>query len=116
MALPTVVESAVETVRAAAEAKGIRLTTILDSAAGPVIGDPSRLQQVVWNLLSNAIKFTGRNGRIQVHLRRVNSHIEISVADTGIGIASEFLPHVFDRFRQAPSSTPRRAASEWGWR
>jgi CheY-like chemotaxis protein len=102
-----VVEAAVETIRAAAEAKGIRLTSVLDSAAGPIAGDPSRLQQVVWNLLSNAIKFTGKNGRIQVHLQRVNSHIEISVTDTGIGIEPEFLPHVFDRFRQGDASSSR---------
>jgi CheY-like chemotaxis protein len=80
---------------------------MLDSAAGPVVGDPNRLQQVVWNLLSNAIKFTGRDGRVQVRLQRVNSHIEISVTDTGIGIAPEFLPHVFERFRQADASSTR---------
>jgi signal transduction histidine kinase/ActR/RegA family two-component response regulator len=107
MAPAAVVEAALDTVRAAAEAKGIRLTSVLDSAAGPVVGDPNRLQQVVWNLLSNAIKFTGRDGRVQVRLQRVNSHIEISVTDTGIGIAPEFLPHVFERFRQADASSTR---------
>ena len=76
--------------------------------AGPVSGDPNRLQQVFWNLLSNAIKFTPRGGRVQVLLERVNSHLEISVTDTGEGIAPEFLPHVFDRFRQADASTTRR--------
>jgi CheY-like chemotaxis protein/two-component sensor histidine kinase len=102
------IEAAIETVRPAADAKGIRLEKLLDSAAGPISGDPNRLQQVVWNLLSNAIKFTSKGGKVQVLLQRVNSHIEISVADTGIGIAPEFLPHVFERFRQADSSTARR--------
>jgi CheY-like chemotaxis protein/nitrogen-specific signal transduction histidine kinase len=104
------IEAAIETVRPAAEAKGIRLTTLLDPGAGPVNGDPNRLQQVVWNLLSNAIKFTGRDGRVQVVLERVNSHIEIAVADTGVGIKPEFLPHVFDRFRQEKASPTRTAA------
>jgi CheY-like chemotaxis protein len=101
------VEAALETVRPAADAKGIRLSAVLDPSAGPIAGDPSRLQQVVWNLLSNAIKFTGRTGRIQVTLRQVNSHIEVSVEDSGIGIAPDFLPYVFDRFRQADASTTR---------
>jgi signal transduction histidine kinase/ActR/RegA family two-component response regulator len=104
------IEAAIETVRPAAEAKGIRLSTLLDPGAGPVNGDPNRLQQVVWNLLSNAIKFTAREGRVQVVLERVNSHIEIAVADTGIGIKPEFLPHVFDRFRQEKASPTRSAA------
>ncbi|MEG7769317.1 ATP-binding protein, partial [Listeria monocytogenes] len=81
----------------AAEAKEIRLQRVLDPLAGRVSGDPQRLQQVVWNLLSNAIKFTPRGGRVQVLLERVNSHLEITVSDTGIGIAPDFLPHVFDR-------------------
>ncbi len=71
-------------------------------------GDPARLQQVVWNLLSNAVKFTPQGGRIQVLLERVNSHVEITVTDTGIGIKPEFLPYVFDRFRQADGTTTRR--------
>jgi CheY-like chemotaxis protein len=91
-----------------AEAKGVRIAKVLDSLAGPVSGDPVRLQQVVWNLLSNAVKFTPEGGRVQVLLERVNSHTEITVTDTGIGISPEFLPHVFDRFRQADSSTTRR--------
>jgi CheY-like chemotaxis protein len=102
-----VVEGALDTVRAAAEARAIGLTSALDPAAGPVAGDPHRLQQVVWNLLSNAIKFTGRNGHVQVRVVRVNSHIEISVEDTGAGITPEFLTHVFDRFRQADASSTR---------
>jgi len=102
-----VVEAALDTVGAAAEAKGIRLITALDPSAGPVAGDPSRLQQVVWNLLSNAIKFTPRAGRVQVSVRQNESHIEISVADTGAGITPEFLPQVFDRFRQGDASSTR---------
>jgi CheY-like chemotaxis protein/two-component sensor histidine kinase len=103
------IEAAIETVRPAAEAKGIRLDARLDPTAGPIVGDPNRLQQVVWNLLSNAIKFTPRSGRVQVLLERVGFHIEITVADTGIGMKPEFLPHVFDRFRQADSSPTRTA-------
>ncbi len=101
------IEAAIETVRPAADAKGIRLDKLLDPAAGPISGDPNRLQQVIWNLLANAIKFTPKDGKVQVLLERVNSHIEISVADTGIGIKPEFLPHVFERFRQAVASTTR---------
>jgi PAS domain S-box-containing protein len=101
------VEAALETVRPAAEAKGIQLQRVIDPAAGPVSGDPGRLQQVVWNLLSNAIKFTPRGGKVQVVLERVNSHAEISVADTGVGIDPAFLDHVFERFRQADPTTTR---------
>ncbi|HVS66779.1 MAG TPA: ATP-binding protein [Thermoanaerobaculia bacterium] len=103
-----VVAAALDTVRPAADARGIQLQPVLDPAAGAVWGDPDRLQQVVWNLLSNAIKFTEKNGRVQVALRRVDSHLEIVVSDTGIGIPEEFLPHVFDRFRQLDSSMSRR--------
>ena len=103
-----VIEAAIAAVMPAAEAKGVRIHKVLDSLAGPVSGDPARLQQVVWNLLSNAVKFTPKGGRVQVLLERVNSHVEITVIDTGIGIKPEFLPHVFDRFRQADSSTTRR--------
>jgi PAS domain S-box-containing protein len=102
------VEAAIETIRPAANAKGIRLETILDPTAGPVSGDPQRLQQVIWNLLSNAIKFTPKDGKVQVVLERVNSHIEIAVADTGVGIEPEFLGHAFDRFRQADGSSTRQ--------
>ena len=102
-----VIESAVTSVSPSAEAKGVRLQTVLDPNAGPVSGDPSRLQQVVWNLLSNGIKFTPRGGRVQVRLERINSHIEIVVSDTGQGIKTEFLPYVFDRFRQAEGGTTR---------
>ena len=106
--LAGVVTSAVDTLKPAAEAKGLKLTAVLDPLAGSVRGDPARLQQVVWNLLSNAIKFTRKHGKVQVSLERVNSHVEIVVSDTGEGIASEFLPHVFDRFRQADASASRR--------
>ena len=106
--LAPVVQASIDTVLPSAEAKGVRLQVILDPAARPVSGDPNRLQQVFWNLLSNAIKFTPRGGRVQVLLERVNPHLEVSVIDTGEGIAPEFLPHVFDRFRQADASTTRR--------
>jgi PAS domain S-box-containing protein len=105
--LQPVVEAAIESVRPGAEAKGLRLEIVLDRNAGVVSGDPERLQQVVWNLLSNAIKFTPGGGRIQVRLQRVNSHVEIAISDTGQGITPEFLPHVFERFRQADSSSTR---------
>ena len=106
--LATVVESAVDSLKPAADAKGIRLQVVLDPDAGPVSGDPNRLQQVMWNLLSNAVKFTKRGGRVQVLLEQVNSQLEVSVIDTGEGIRPEFLAHVFDRFRQADASTSRR--------
>ncbi len=101
------IEAAIETVRPAADAKNIRLQSVLDPAAGPVLGDSERLQQIVWNLLSNAIKFTPKHGRVQVCLQRINSHVEIIVADTGQGISAEFLPYVFERFRQADNSITR---------
>jgi signal transduction histidine kinase/ActR/RegA family two-component response regulator len=104
-----VIDAALETVRPAAQAKGVLLTSMLDPAVGRVAADPGRLQQVVWNLLSNAIKFTERSGRVHVTLRRVGARVEIAVVDTGVGIAPEFLPHVFDRFRQADSSNTRTA-------
>jgi PAS domain S-box-containing protein len=104
----TVLRAAVETVQPAANAKDIRIQAVLDSVAGPVSGDQNRLQQVFWNLLTNAVKFTSKGGRVQVVMERVNSHIEVSVIDTGDGISPEFLPFVFDRFRQADASTTRR--------
>ncbi len=105
--LTNIVAAAAETARPAAEARDIKLRTLLDAQAGLVTGDPDRLQQVVWNLLSNAIKFTPEGGRVEVRLERAESHVEIRVADTGRGIAAEFLPHVFDRFRQADQTTTR---------
>jgi signal transduction histidine kinase len=106
--LASVVRIAVETVKPAADAKGIRLRTILDSPSSMVSGDANRLQQVFWNLLSNAVKFTPRDGQVQVLLERVDSQVEVSVMDTGEGINPQFIPHVFDRFRQADASTTRR--------
>ena len=103
-----VLEAALDTVRPAAEAKGLALNAVLDPAAGPVSGDPDRLQQIAWNLLSNAIKFTARGGRVQMRLSRVNSHVEIKVEDTGVGIAPEFQPHVFEVFRQRDGSPSRQ--------
>jgi hypothetical protein len=101
------IAAALEAVTTAAHAKGIRITQILDPHAGPVSGDPARLQQVIWNLVTNAVKFTPKGGKIQVRLARVNSHIEITVSDTGQGIEPEFLPVVFERFRQADATTTR---------
>ena len=105
--LPDIVLEAVDTVRPAADAKGVRIETIVDPHAAPVSGDPDRLQQIMWNLLSNAVKFTGRGGRVQVRVERVRSHVDITVSDTGIGIPPEFLPHVFERFRQADGGISR---------
>lgn len=103
----SIVNSAIDSIRPAADAKGIRLQTLLDPSAGPISGDPDRLQQVVWNLLTNAVKFTPKGGRIQVKVQRIESHVEVVVTDSGVGISKEFLPFVFDRFRQADASTTR---------
>lgn len=105
--LPNVVRNAVDAVMPAADAKGVRIETVIDPQAAPVSGDPERLQQILWNLLSNAVKFTGKGGKVQVRLERVNSDVELSVSDTGIGIAADFLPHVFERFRQADAGIDR---------
>jgi signal transduction histidine kinase/CheY-like chemotaxis protein len=105
--LPAVIDAAIESVKPAAEAKGMKLQQVIDPVAGPVTGDPNRLQQVVWNLLSNAIKFTPKGGRVQVVVERSNSHVELSVSDTGKGIAADYLPHVFERFSQADASPKR---------
>jgi CheY-like chemotaxis protein/two-component sensor histidine kinase len=116
------IEAAIDTVRPAAQAKDIRIESRLDSSIEPILGDGNRLQQVVWNLLSNAIKFTPKGGRVEVQLSIVSGqlawttdnrqqttdkYVQIQVSDTGKGIAAEFLPHVFDRFRQENSSTTR---------
>jgi PAS domain S-box-containing protein len=106
--LAPVVEASLNAVRPTADAKGIELTERVDPRAGPVGGDPNRLQQVFWNLLTNAVKFTPRNGRVVIGIERVNTHMEISVTDTGDGIDEAFLPHVFERFRQADASISRR--------
>jgi signal transduction histidine kinase/CheY-like chemotaxis protein len=105
--LGPVIEAAVETVRPAAEAKGIRLSALLDPAAKEVSGDAERLQQVVWNLLSNAVKFAPNGGRVEVKLERADSRVEIVVTDNGQGIKPEFLPYVFERFRQEDGGTSR---------
>lgn len=105
--LAPIIEAAIDTARPAADAKEIRLQSVLDPAAGPISGDSERLQQIVWNLLSNAIKFTPKKGRVHIRLERINSHVEITLSDTGIGIKPEFLPCVFERFRQADSSSTR---------
>ena len=101
-------EEAIASMRPTADTKGIRLLATLDPQAGSISGDPNRLQQMFWNLLSNATKFTPRGGRVHVVLERVNSHLEVSVIDSGQGITAEFLPHVFDRFRQQDASTTRQ--------
>lgn len=102
-----VIEAAVESVRPAADARAIQLQPLLDTGVGLVMGDAARLQQIIWNLLSNAVKFTPQGGRVEVQLREVDSQAQITVADTGEGIRPEFLPFVFDRFRQADGSTTR---------
>ena len=104
----SVIEAALETVRPAANAKGVQLDSRLDETTGSISGDPGRLQQVVWNLLSNAIKFTPKDGSVLVTLARTDSFVRISVADSGSGIKPEFLPYVFERFRQGDASTTRR--------
>jgi PAS domain S-box-containing protein len=106
--LHAIIESAVETLQQAADAKRIRVQRILDSGIGCVRGDPHRLQQVLWNLLTNAIKFTPAGGTVRVRLKRDDSQVQISVEDTGVGIEPEFLPYVFDRFRQADATITRR--------
>ncbi|WP_242059268.1 MULTISPECIES: ATP-binding protein [Nostoc] len=106
--LVLVIEGALETVRLAAEAKNIKIQTMLDASFGQVLGDSGRLQQVIWNLLSNAVKFTPEGGKIAIQLERVDTQAQITVSDTGKGISPEFLPHVFEYFRQADSTTTRR--------
>ena len=108
IAVVPVVENAINVVRPTADAKGIRIETYFDPAPGMISGDGNRLQQVVWNLLSNAVKFTNSGGRVSVRVSRVGPAVQISVSDTGQGISAEFLPYVFDRFRQADSTTTRQ--------
>jgi PAS domain S-box-containing protein len=107
--LAPIVEAAIDAVRPAADAKEVRIETTLNPRVGFLAGDSERLQQIAWNLLSNAVKFTPKGGRVQVSLMRVNSHVELTVADSGEGIAPELLPHVFDRFQQADTTPARRS-------
>ncbi len=106
--LASTIKAAIETVRLAAEAKSIRIEVMLDPEVGKVSGDSTRLQQVVWNLLSNAVKFTPAGGQVEIRLEQVDHQAQITVSDTGKGISPNFLPHVFDYFRQADSTTTRK--------
>jgi signal transduction histidine kinase len=103
----TPVEAALDAVRPAAEAKGVRLESRIFPKAGVILGDPHRLQQIVWNLLSNAVKFTPAGGSVCVSAQRLDTHLRLTVSDTGKGIHPQFLPHVFDRFRQAENTISR---------
>lgn len=106
--LPSIIDAAVSTLALAADAKGVRIEKVIDSLHGvQTVGDPQRLQQIVWNLLSNAVKFTPRGGKVQIYLERVASHVELTVSDNGQGIAADFLPYIFDRFRQADAAMNR---------
>ncbi|HEY9612355.1 PAS domain S-box protein [Allocoleopsis sp.] len=107
VALASAIEAAMETVRLAAEAKSIQMYTQLEPEVGAVSGDASRLQQIIWNILSNAIKFTPPGGRVDIRLERMGSQAQITVSDTGKGIPVDFLPYVFDYFRQADATTTR---------
>jgi PAS domain S-box-containing protein len=105
--MAVVIAAAIETARPAAEAKQIRIQTVLSSGSGPILGDAERLQQVIWNLLSNAVRFTPKEGTIRISLDRVESQVELRVADNGMGIKEAFIPHLFERFTQADSSITR---------
>jgi len=106
--LDQVIDDALAAIVPATDAKRIAIERTTDPDVGPVTGDPARLQQVIWNLVANAVKFTPQGGRIRILVRKAGADVQITVADDGIGIAPEFLPYVFDRFRQADSSTTRR--------
>ena len=108
VSLADIAEQAIQSVRPSAETKGVNLASIIEPGPATISGDPGRLQQVIWNLLTNALKFTPRAGNVQLRVRSLGSQIELSVADTGEGIAPAFLPHVFERFRQADASTTRK--------
>jgi len=105
--LATTIEAAIDTVRLAAQAKSIQLQCFIDPTVTLISGDPNRLQQVIWNLLSNAIKFTPSGGRVSIHLKRQDTQAQLLISDTGKGISADFLPHVFEYFRQADSSSTR---------
>jgi signal transduction histidine kinase len=106
--LAPVIRAAIDAVRPSADAKGVSLREVSDRQVGSLTGDSARLQQVIWNLLSNAVKFTPRGGTVEAHVRRTGSQVEITVQDSGDGIEADFLPHVFERFRQANSATTRK--------
>jgi len=106
--LPALLGEAVESIRPATNAKQLRVEVSLNPQAAPISGDIDRLRQIAWNLLSNAVKFTPQGGQVQVRLEPANSHVEVVVSDTGIGIGSDFLPHIFERFRQADSGAARK--------
>jgi PAS domain S-box-containing protein len=108
--LPLVLQEAVETIQPAAEAKRINISVVVDPQVGAIAGDPDRLRQIVWNLLANAIKFTPKEGRVQMRLERINSSVEITVSDTGMGISPDLLPHIFERFRQGEGGLARQHA------
>jgi PAS domain S-box-containing protein len=105
--LADIVDTMINSLQPAADAKHLQLETAIDPTAGPILGDPARLQQIVTNLLSNAIKFTPEHGRIEIQLQRIDSHARLQIRDTGIGILSKDLPHIFERFRQADASNIR---------
>ncbi|HEY9729172.1 MAG TPA: PAS domain S-box protein, partial [Chroococcales cyanobacterium] len=108
VSLTNTIEAALETVRLAADAKDIQLQCVLDPNVGQVMGESARLQQVIWNLLSNAVKFTPSGGTIEIRLKQINTHAQLQVKDTGKGITREFLPHVFEYFRQEDGTTTRK--------
>jgi signal transduction histidine kinase len=99
--------TAIEAMAPAAEAKMIQLVSTLDPTLDLIVGDPDRLQQIVWNLLSNAIKFTSPGGRVEVQLARNDSQLQLRISDTGQGISPDFLPYIFDSFRQAEATSKR---------
>src|SRR5256885_1807123 len=105
--LITLICASIDIVRPAANARGVLIEVFAEATVGPVAGDAARLQQIIWNLLSNAVKFTPRDGRVYISLRRAESFAELEVRDTGIGIDADFLPRVFERFRQAESLVTR---------
>jgi signal transduction histidine kinase len=105
--LGPVLEAAIATVKSSAEAKGVKIITDFENVENAIDGDPHRLQQIVWNLLSNAVKFTPPDGRIEISLRSAGTHVQVQVTDTGVGIPPEFLPYIFDRFRQGGDPNPQ---------